>query len=250
MSQIDIESRADLLSRRGKKPGFLVDYRDNVSLFIRAGIFEANDKIYKLDTDLVYTPAALPAAFAKYYVYLLNSSSVSAPSFTRSLTAPVWDPVRNGMYNGNDALVGVFNTKNSGTLSDIQNFRAKKISDGLVEIVYATDDYLLDNNVAPTGAWDTPTVNSDIFAHSNAEWLFIQLFNADAGQLQCAWLDEETAISENNPPSDSSYRFTSFNISFHTIWGMAGPSKRLRFWGEPDDNPTMTIRFSGERIRI
>jgi hypothetical protein len=232
------------------RDGFIVKYNTSSQAKITTGLYEANGKKYKLDSDVTLDFSSIPSAYTRYYVYIDDDASAPpAPTFIYSTTAPTWSNTKRGFYNGDDLCVGVQLSRDSNTTLDYHDVNV--VNDRFVEYIYERNTFpVIQSSVAPTGNWQTPADNEvSAVVPVNTVVLRLYMSTVDAGGSSAAWAaSSEYAAIYTTPNNNGVFNFRGGVEMTEISWVPLGASRNIKIGAEGDDD-SIIANCAGFRIK-
>lgn len=230
--------------RVGEMEGFWARWLSLTSVSYESGFCQANGKDYYLSVDTTYNLTGVDFGFHLEYIYIDDSASTPpTPTFINSSTAPMWDGVRRGWYNGNDRMVSCHISPNA--VAGIEYFDTYKLGEKLISVT--ADRYTMESNRNPDGNWQIPLIDEgDTYLPVNAAQVRIALYNTNMGDVVLGWDTKET-VDAGFAVGDSSNSEIYNNKALITQWGSVGPSRKFRIFGNNDADNSFGFWMIGFR---
>ncbi len=232
---------------KGFNDGFVVKRSNTTDAVITAGQYEANGKDYTLSADITHTMTSIVSAFGRHYVYIDDSASIAPPIavFIDSTTAPIFDDVRRGWYNGDDRFIGfLYSAAGVTTILPISVRGLGK----LISIHFnrtATPEFILALNLNPTGAWQATTLPASAALPVNAVRVSLQLSGSDSAfTVRVAAASIEFSVLETSTSSGDIIRLSNNDMLIQG-WVKLGASRNIVIGGEADDDNALICTIDG-----
>jgi hypothetical protein len=218
--------------------GLVTIYNDSDTVTITAGRCEANGKEYILNSSTTYDLTSLTTDFDFHYIYIDDSESNAPVIVTTDTTIePIRNNIKNGLYNGNDRLIGVI--ASSSTVSTILYFETSILWGGSIKNVFGGQKGLqLATNMNPSAAWQTPNTNeSSSGVPVNAIEMSISIYNYATEDASCAIaaITSEMALFNTAITEGQLYNYSTQRAGIFGWWLILGESRNIKIGGEDDD---------------